>query len=200
MKEKTLHDKLVDIQQRLKVGKDQNNEFGGFKYRSIEDIEEGVKPLLKEHSLTLCFSDEPVMVGERVYIKATAVLSDSTTEVSTSAYARESATPKAKMDDAQLTGSCSSYARKYAAGGLFLLDNTKDADSYSHTPLKAKPIRDTELDKMKAEIWEQIQAHGIEVDDVTAFIHSVIGQDTVTNAVHAKQVLKALKDKTDKEV
>jgi len=135
----SLHEKLIDIQQKLKVPKDNNNDFGGFKYRNIEDIEDKIKPLLSEHKLTLVFDDEPVEVGGRVYIKATACLSDGKDSVKTSAYAREAATPKAKTDDAQLTGSCSSYARKYAAGGMFLIDNTKDADSDSHGPKEDKP-------------------------------------------------------------
>ena len=135
----SLHEKLIDIQQKLKVPKDNNNDFGGFKYRNIEDIEDKIKPLLSEHKLTLVFDDEPVEVGGRVYIKATARLSDGKDSVKTSAYAREATTPKAKTDDAQLTGSCSSYARKYAAGGMFLIDNTKDADSDSHGPKEDKP-------------------------------------------------------------
>lgn len=125
----TLHKKLIDIQQRLKVPKDQENTFGGFQYRNLEDIEDKVKPLLKEHELTLIFGDEIIAVGERVYVKATASLSDGKDMIENFAYAREAVTPKAKTDDAQLTGACSSYARKYAASGLFLIDNTKDADS-----------------------------------------------------------------------
>jgi len=132
----SLHEKLIDIQQRLKVPKDINNDFGGFKYRNLEDIEEKIKPFLKEHKLTLTFDDEIVLVGERIYVKSTAILSDGKDTKTTSAFAREAQTPKAKMDDAQLTGSCSSYARKYAAGGLFLIDETKDADSRDNTAPK----------------------------------------------------------------
>lgn len=134
----TLHEKLVDIQQRLKVPKENKNNFGGFEYRNLEDIEDRVKPLLKEHCLTLTFSDELVEVGGRVYIKATAFLCDRENEIFTTAYAREAVTPKAKTDDAQLTGACSSYARKYAAGGLFLIDNTKDADSDDNSKLSTE--------------------------------------------------------------
>lgn len=134
--QKTLHEKLLDIQQRLKVPKGQRNDFGGFDYRNIEDIEDRVKPLLKEHDLTLHFDDKPVEVGGRVYIESTAFLSDGENVRSATAYAREAVSPKAKTDDAQLTGACSSYARKYAASGLFLIDNTKDADSYKPEPAK----------------------------------------------------------------
>lgn len=126
----TLHDVLVEIQQELKVPKDINNDFGGFKYRNLEQIEDKLKPFLKKFNLTLKFDDEMVAVGDRVYVKATATLSNGTDSISGTAYAREAVTPKAKMDDSQLTGSCSSYARKYAAAGLFLIDDTKDADSF----------------------------------------------------------------------
>ncbi len=137
----TLHKKLIDMQQRLKVPKGRDNGFGGFAYRNIEDIEDKAKPLLAEHELTLTFEDEVVEVGGRVYVKASAVLSDGTAEIRKSAYAREATTPKAKTDDAQLTGSCSSYARKYAASGMFLIDNTKDADSMDNSskPTKTPP-------------------------------------------------------------
>lgn len=128
----TLHDVLAEIQQELKVPKDINNDFGGFKYRNLEQIEDKVKPFLKKFNLTLKFDDDIVGVGDRVYVKATATLSNGTDSVSAVAFAREASQPKAKMDDSQLTGSCSSYARKYAASGLFLIDNTEDADSYSH--------------------------------------------------------------------
>lgn len=130
--ENSLHNKLIDIQQRLKVPKEQSNDFGGFKYRNIEDIEDKLKPLLKEHGLIFKFNDEMVAVGDRIYVKATAILSDGEKTIEATAYAREAQTPKAKTDDSQLTGSCSSYARKYAASGLFLIDNTKDADSNEH--------------------------------------------------------------------
>lgn len=133
MAETNLHSKLVDIQQRLKVPKDNKNDFGGFVYRNLEDIEDKVKPLLREHRLSLTFEDEMVGIEGRVYVKAWAVLSDGENEIRKPAFAREAETPKAKTDDAQLTGSCSSYARKYAASGLFLIDNTKDADSQENT-------------------------------------------------------------------
>ena len=128
----TLHEKLIDIQQELKVPKNNKNNFGGYQYRNIEDIEERVKPLLKKHKLTLRFEDEIVAVGERVYVKATAILSDGENDINNPAYAREAESKKG-MDDSQLTGSTSSYARKYAAGGLLLIDDTKDADSADNT-------------------------------------------------------------------
>jgi hypothetical protein len=189
-----LHGKLIDIQQRLKVAKDQTNEFGGFNFRSIEDIETAVKPLLSEHNLTLTFDDEPVSVGERIYIKATAILSDGNSEIKRSAYAREATTPKAKTDDAQLTGACSSYARKYAAGGLFLIDNTKDADSTSHQPARARTAAgNTQLATKKSLLYSKfIKAEMTDFEDQKLFINSLLGKETIDSAAEADRVLKAL--------
>lgn len=123
---------LQAIQTRLKAPKNQFNSFGKYKYRSLEDIQEAVKPLLAELEATLTFSDELVNIGDRYYIKATAMLTakdGSTTECH--GYAREAETKKG-MDESQITGTASSYARKYAAGGLFILDDTKDADTNEH--------------------------------------------------------------------
>lgn len=146
----SLHEHLMVIQQQLKAPKNQNNTFGGYKFRSCEDILEAVKPYLG--GLTLTLSDEivhfssnstPTVVelvdskgnpfrevvgGDRFYVKATATLSDDTDEIATSAYARE-ADDKRGMDASQITGSSSSYARKYALNGLFAIDDTRDADT-----------------------------------------------------------------------
>jgi len=122
---------LTDIQQKLKAPKGQRNTFGNYNYRSCEDILEAVKPLLgKDGALTL--SDEIVMLGERFYVKATAILNDGKESVSVTAFARESLEKKG-MDTAQITGAASSYARKYALNGLFLIDDTKDADGQDNT-------------------------------------------------------------------
>jgi hypothetical protein len=121
-----LTSKLASIQQTLKAPKGQMNTFGKYKYRSCEDILEAVKPLLGY--LVLTISDDIVEVGGRVYVKATASLSSGSGNVSTTAFARESETKKG-MDDSQITGSASSYARKYALNGLFCIDDTKDADA-----------------------------------------------------------------------
>ena len=123
--------KLLQIQQELKAPKGQFNSFGKYKYRSCEDIVEAVKPLAHKLGCILLLSDELVSVGERFYIKATATLidtEDENTSVSVSALARESLTKKG-MDDSQITGTASSYARKYALNGLFAIDDTKDADT-----------------------------------------------------------------------
>ena len=128
--DKNIRQKLQGIQTSLKAPKGQTNKFGGYKYRSCEDILTAVKPLLNEWNCALIIEDSMELVGDRVYVKATAVLADSDSDgtVSTSAYAREAEVKKG-MDDAQITGSASSYARKYALNGLFAIDDTRDADA-----------------------------------------------------------------------
>jgi len=130
---------LFKIQQSLKVPKGQQNTFGKYKYRSCEDILEALKVPLGENSCYVVLSDSIEMIGDRFYIKATASLKKDGTviEVAT-AYARESLTKKG-MDDSQVTGTASSYARKYALNGLFAIDDTKDADTNEHTQQVSKP-------------------------------------------------------------
>jgi len=124
-REKTMQ-KLAKIQATLKAPKGQTNSFGNYKYRSCEDILTAVKPLLDGCVLTI--SDEIVAIADRIYVKATARIFDETQWVETTAFARE-ASDKKGMDAAQITGSASSYARKYALNGLFCIDDTKDADA-----------------------------------------------------------------------
>ena len=120
---------LVSIQNELKAPKSNFNSFGKYRYRSAEDILTGVKPLLQKYSCTMTVSDEIVFIGSRFYIKATVTITDEegNTE-SVSAYAREDESKKG-MDGSQITGTASSYARKYALNGMFLIDDTKDADT-----------------------------------------------------------------------
>jgi hypothetical protein len=125
-----IQEKLATIQRELKAPKGQFNAFGKYKYRSCEDILEAVKPLLGDAILTL--SDDLVMIGERYYVRATATLREGDESISVTAWAREE-TDKKGMDSAQITGSVSSYARKYAANGLFLIDDTKDPDNDDNT-------------------------------------------------------------------
>lgn len=121
-----LHKKLWTIQQTLNAPKNQRNNFGGYNYRSAEDILEAVKPLLQ--NITLTVSDEIVLIGNRYYVKATATLSDGEDVIAVTAYAREEESKKG-MDASQLTGATSSYARKYALNGLFCIDDAKDPDT-----------------------------------------------------------------------
>lgn len=121
---------LINIQSRLKTPKNQYNSYGKYNYRSCEDILLAVKPLLLEYGCILTISDDIVMVGNRIYVKATATISNEKGEyITTSAFAREAEKGKNGMDDAQTTGAASSYARKYALNGLFCIDDTKDADA-----------------------------------------------------------------------
>jgi len=125
-----VYEKLLKVQSELKAPKNQYNSFGKYHYRSCEDIQEGVKPLLKEANAVLIIGDELVLVGDRYYIKATAKFIDTESGeyVENTAYAREEADKKG-MDSSQITGSASSYARKYALNGLFCIDDVKDADT-----------------------------------------------------------------------
>ena len=128
-KKETTMQELVNIQGRLKAPKGQYNKFGGYRYRSCEDILEAVKPLLQEFKCTLYISDRMINLGERFYIEATATIENADGKTVTArGYAREEETKKG-MDAAQITGSASSYARKYALNGLFCIDDTKDPDS-----------------------------------------------------------------------
>lgn len=120
--------KLVEIQAELKAPKNQFNKFGNYAYRSCEDIVEAVKPLLKKHNADLFLSDEIEVKGDRYYVKATATFKCGDEVVVATASARESESRKG-MDDSQITGAASSYARKYALNGLFLIDDNKDADT-----------------------------------------------------------------------
>lgn len=119
---------LSKIQCELKAPKSQFNKFGGYAYRSCEDITEAVKPLLEKYGVALTISDEITQVASRIYVKATATLRGKDGEISVAGFAREAETKKG-MDESQITGSTSSYARKYALNGLFAIDDTKDADA-----------------------------------------------------------------------
>lgn len=119
---------LNKIQCELKAPKTQMNKFGGYAYRSCEDILEAVKPLLQKYEAALTIGDEIIAVADRIYVKATATLKGKDGEVGVSAYAREPASKKGS-DESQITGAASSYARKYALNGLFAIDDAKDADA-----------------------------------------------------------------------
>lgn len=125
---KTINDKLVDIQGRLKAPKNQKNSFGNYNYRSCEDILESVKPLLTEHKLVVNLTDEVMELGGLLFVQATAVISDGDKSIAVKAQAGINPNKKG-MDIAQSFGASSSYARKYALNGLFLIDDTKDADA-----------------------------------------------------------------------
>jgi len=138
---------LQIIQSKLKVPKDLNNEYAGFKYRSCESILEALKPLLAEHECLLVISDSIEQIGDRYYVKAAVRLYNASQKfVETYAYARE-VLEKKGMDAAQITGACSSYARKYALNGLFCIDDTKDADGQDNTKEEPKMPKRAEWNK-----------------------------------------------------
>lgn len=142
--------KLVKIQNELKAPKNQRNTFGKYNYRSCEDILEAVKPLANAEGCVVTVSDEVVMVGDRVYVKATALIYDGDHEIKTTALAREPEQQKG-MNEAQITGSASSYARKYALNGLFAIDDTKDADATNDHGKKTVTKKEVKLPTLPKE-------------------------------------------------
>ena len=162
-----LNQRVGDIQHKLKAPKGQYNSFGKYNYRSCEDILEGVKPLLKEHNLALLIDDEIVQIGERYYVKATAKITDGRECVSATAYAREPDTKKG-MDESQITGATSSYARKYALNALLCIDDTKDADTMDNSK---KPVQQTQETVYN---WQTLKARatqcGISEDDLVRYV------------------------------
>jgi hypothetical protein len=137
----TIYQKLAQIQQEIKCPKDKENTFGGYKYRSAESILESLKPIMAAHKVTLILNDDIRMVGDRIYVMAEAKMIDleSETTMSTYAFARETL-DRPKMDAAQITGSASSYARKYALNGMLLLDDVKDPDTDEYAK-QGKPAK-----------------------------------------------------------
>lgn len=123
-----LFQKLLKVQAKLKAPKNQYNDFGKYSYRSCEDIVEAVKPLLAEEGLVMTISDDLVLIGDRHYIKATVTVTDSENSHKVNGFARE-AEKKKGMDESQITGAASSYARKYALNGMFAIDDCKDSDA-----------------------------------------------------------------------
>nr|DAN15448.1 MAG TPA: ERF superfamily protein [Caudoviricetes sp.]DAN29647.1 MAG TPA: ERF superfamily protein [Caudoviricetes sp.]DAQ44593.1 MAG TPA: ERF superfamily protein [Bacteriophage sp.] len=162
-----LTQRVGDIQHKLKAPKGQYNSFGKYNYRSCEDILEGVKPLLKEHDLALLIDDEIVQIGERYYVKATAKITDGREIVSATAYAREPDTKKG-MDESQITGATSSYARKYALNALLCIDDTKDADTMDNSK---KPVQQTQETVYN---WQTLKARatqgGISEEDLVHYV------------------------------
>ena len=151
-----LTQKLLNVQRDLKAPKGQYNSFGKYKYRSAEDILEAVKPINVRNGILLTITDEPILIGEWHYIKASATVTDGVDNLTVTAYARESETKKGQ-DLSQITGTASSYARKYALNGLYLIDDTKDADTdeYRNQGNKAPAVKSAtqaEIGNLKKEI------------------------------------------------
>lgn len=166
-----LNQRVGDIQHKLKAPKGQYNSFGKYNYRSCEDILEGVKPLLKEHNLALLIDDEIVQIGERYYVKSTAKITDGREIVSATAYAREPDTKKG-MDESQITGATSSYARKYALNALLCIDDTKDADTMDNSKKPAQQTQETVYN------WQTLKARatqgGISEDELKHYLKETL--------------------------
>ena len=179
-KPKTIKDKLNYIQANLKVKKEKVNKFGGFKYRNLEDIFEGLKPLLKETECIVTVSDEIKEVNGFNYICATVTLSDHDKDnISVTGWARESVSKKG-MDDSQITGSTSSYARKYAMNGLFAIDDTADADSMDNRDTSSYNVPDKGSNLTKSQINNLLDAAG-KIDEKT---HGMIAEKIDSKDIH----------------
>lgn len=141
--EESIYTKLSVVQEKLKAPKSNKNSFGNYNYRSAEDILEAVKPLLFETGLVMTISDEMKNLGNRYYVEATVTVTDGKDNIQVTAYAREAETKKG-MDDSQITGATSSYARKYALNGMFAIDDTKDADTDEYKRSQDRPKQSKE--------------------------------------------------------
>ena len=174
---------LAVIQSRLKAPKGQYNSFGDYNYRSCEDIVEAVKPLLVEQGCALIMSDEMVFVGDRYYIKATVTIQNAAGEqVQSTALAREEEKKKG-MDASQITGTASSYARKYALNGLLAIDDTKDADALNTSADYTKKEPDALADERAMAIQEARGAKSRESLEDVWNNHSALRDDERFNAV-----------------
>lgn len=180
-----IYEKLSKIQTELKAPKGQYNSFGKYKYRSCEDILEALKPIVAKNKATLILSDELVNIGERYYIKSTATLIDTEEEkqVQNTAYAREELEKKG-MDGSQITGTASSYARKYALNGLFNIDDTKDADTDEFAIQGNEKVTDTEA----RTIYALIQKNGRDLNKFLEYF-----KVSNTNELTKAQYVEALK-------
>ena len=192
----TIIEELSRIQRNLKAPKNLYNKFGNYSYRNAEGILEAVKPLLPDGYIIL-LSDEVVNVGNRYYVKATAVFSNGDDRISVSAYAREDESKKG-MDGAQITGACSSYARKYALNGLLDIDDTKDSDDESLSPKNPKNMESkilenavpagpefTRPDVKTADVTKVEQIP--EVNPVTQYLLAQMGALRVARKISAKE-------------
>ena len=204
-----VYEKLMNIQNELKAPKSQYNEFGKYHYRSCEDILETLKPVLAKHKAAVTISDEIVLIGDRYYVKATAALIDveKGDKVEVSAYAREDVQKKG-MDVSQLTGSTSSYARKYALNGLFAIDDTKDSDATNkhgqekkqNTQKQAdeskKDINSLATDKQIKAIYALLKNKNYSEESLKNYINNAYNKDSVTELTkqEASDVIQILNE------
>ena len=182
----TVYKKLIKVQTELKAPKNQRNTFGNYNYRSAEDILEALKPVLAAHEATVFISDKVVVKENNwAYIEATATFVDIETgeSVSSNGYAREAETKKG-MDPSQITGSASSYARKYALGGLFLIDDAVDPDSDSHQKITGggaqasnRKFTKDDVTALRLDLVKVATATKKDVNELEAWVAQQIGVD-----------------------
>lgn len=166
-------EKIIAVQSELKAPKGQYNSFGKYNYRSCEDILEGVKPLLNKYGLVLTIQDEMVVLSDRFYVKATAIITDGKEHIQTSAFARESLDKKG-MDSSQVTGATSSYARKYALNGLLCIDDTKDVDTMDNSKKQEQQAPQQQQKKAHVKGYDEFielwKVKGISPAEITKYI------------------------------
>jgi hypothetical protein len=186
----------------LKAPKDAWNDFSKFSYRSAESILENLKPLLDKQKLTLIMTDEVQNHGDRYYVKATVSITDGEKTISASALAREQESKKGMTED-QITGSASSYARKYALGGLFAIDDTKDSDSHDNTKQVAKPpavkksTQDLATDKQRDLISSKLSEIGFNTnDEVKSYLSTEYGVTGLLTKDDASMIISDLMSET----
>lgn len=201
-----INEKLLSVQAELKCNKSQYNAFGKYYYRNAEDILEAVKPLLAKVKATITINDEIVNIANRFYVKATAKIIDieSGEVVETNAYAREPENKKG-LDESQITGSTSSYARKYALNGLLLIDDTKDSDyapdsnSKPASAPKNKPLSKETQEEINRRIMEYTKLSKIPVSEITAELTKVVKKELrEINEIEAKMIVSYLGGKINK--
>ena len=192
----TVYKKLIKVQQELKVPKNQRNTFGNYNYRSGEDILEALKPILAKHEADVFISYKVVVTGNMwTYVEATATFVDIETGDSTctTGYAREAETKKG-MDPSQITGSASSYAGKYALNGMFLIDDTKDADTDEHhiqtTATKPKAFSKDDVTALRLDLVKVATATKKDVNELEAWVSQQIGVDNF-DAINQLSFVKA---------
>ena len=187
---------LIEIQNELKAPKSNYNSFGKYRYRSAEDILTAVKPLLLRYGCQMTLQDDIVAVGDRYYIKATVTITDGTESETVTALAREDEIKKG-MDGSQITGTSSSYARKYALNGLFLIDDTKDADTDEYQMQTA----DTKIGTIKASaLLQELNAKGVNIEKLMKQ-YRVNALEDLTESQHSAliQKLSKVKDANDRK-
>ena len=195
----TVYKKLIKVQQELKAPKNQRNTFGNYNYRSAEDILEALKPVLAAHEATVFISDKVVVKENNcAYIEATATFVDIETgeSISTTAFAREAENKKG-MDPSQITGSASSYARKYALNGLFLIDDAVDPDSDSHQKITGggsqasnRKFTKDDVTALRLDLVKVATATKKDVNELEAWVAQQVGVDNF-DAINQLSFVKA---------